>query len=547
MNVKASSTNRNHAMLLSSTLRQSAKDHPDAPANTVDGANCTFGQLLTAALARSRMLRSLGVAKGEAIGLLFPNSPEFIEILLAASLMGVVVVPINTRFKAMEIAHIAKDADLKYLFTSDLIDDHVNFRDLLRETLPGLSGAPDPSNLRLAQFPRLRAVVLIGSTVDPDFLSDAELLRAAASLPPASENEAPAAEDPQLILYTSGTTASPKGCIVSGRALAASAAGVVEHFQIGSRDVWWCPLPMFHIGGILFMSVCLGAGAHFVGMSHFQVGPALDQIEKLRPTILYPLFPTITIPIIRHPRFAGIALDSIRLVVSVATTPVQRDIQSRLPKAALVSAFGMTETTGIVTFNRDSDTLEDRTSTVGSALPGWDIKIVDSETRVVLKPRQRGEIAVRGPALFSGYLNEPALTARSFDTEGYFHTGDCGELSADGLLTFCGRLKDQLKVGGENVSALEVESYLGTHPQVALAQVVGIPDDHYGEVPVAFIELASGAAVGAADVLDFCRGKIASFKIPKHIRFVKSWPMSATKIHKGKLRDKIIQELAADS
>src|SRR3984957_12634581 len=165
-------------------------------------------------------------------------------------------------------------------------------------------------------------------------------------------------------------------------------------------------------------------------MSHFEADAALDQIEKQRPTILYPLFPTIAIPILRHPRFAGLELDSIRLVVSVATTPVQQDIQSRLPKAVLVSAFGMTETTGIVTFNRATDSLEERTSTVGSALPGWDIKIVDSETRTALKPGQRGEIAVRGPALFSGYLNEPALTARSFDPEGYFHTGDCGKISS---------------------------------------------------------------------------------------------------------------------
>jgi fatty-acyl-CoA synthase len=534
-------------MLLSQMLRQSANKYPQAPAVTIDAVNCTYHELLKASLQRAQMLLGLGVTKGDTIGLLLPNSMQLVEILLAASLMGAVVVPINTRFKAMEISHIVKDASLKFIFTSDQFDAHVNFRNLLREALPGLSGAPDPGNLRLKGFPALRAIILGGKTADADFLVDAPLLQAAATRSPPSEHNAPAAEEPQLILYTSGTTARPKGCIISGRALAASATGVMKHFEIGARDVWWCPLPMFHIGGILFTSVCLASGAHFVGMSHFEVEGALAQIEQLRPTILYPLFPTIAIPIIRHPRFADIPVDSIRLVVSVATTPVQQDIQSRLPKAALVSAFGMTETTGIVTFNRATDSLEERTSTVGSALPGWNIKIVDSETRVILEPGQRGEIAVRGPALFSGYLNDSALTARSFDSDGYFHTGDFGELSAAGLLTFCGRLKDQLKVGGENVSALEVESYLGTHPLVALAQVVGIPDAHYGEVPVAYIELASGAALDAQGVLDFCRGKIASFKIPKHVRFVTAWPMSATKIHKGKLRDTIIQELTPGS
>lgn len=533
-------------MLLSTILRQSAEKYPEAAAITMDRCRISFRELLAASMRRAAMLRSIGVGKGDAIGLLIPNSPEFTELLFGAALIGAVVVPINTRFKAMEIAHIARDAALKYIFTSDLIDDHVNFRDLLRETLPGLSGAADPSDLQLEGFPALRAAILIGNTVDPDFLLDAELIDEASrrARPPDIDHSRLSAEDPQLVLYTSGTTARPKGCVISGRALTASAAGVVAHFQIGPRDTWWCPLPMFHIGGILFMTVCLESGAHFVGMSRFQVDGALDQIESLHPTILYPLFPTITIPLIRHARFDGIPLDSIRLVVSVATVPVQRDIQNRLPNAALVSAFGMTETCGIVTFNRTLDLLEDRVSTVGSALPGWNIKIVDADTRAILQPGQRGEIAVKGPALFSEYLNDPALTARSFDAAGYFHTGDCGEIDEKGQLTFCGRLKDQLKVGGENVSALEVEAYLGTHPQVQLAQVVGIPDEHYGEVPVAFLQLVGGASIGANDVLAFCRGKIASFKIPKHIRFVESWPMSSTKIHKGKLRDQIIGELA---
>jgi fatty-acyl-CoA synthase len=533
-------------MLLSAMLRQSAKNHPDAPANTIDQASSTFAQLLAAALQRASMLQNLGVGKGDAIGLLVPNSPKFVELLLGAALIGAVVVPINTRFKSMEIAHIVKDANLKFIFTSDQIDDHVNFRNLLREALPGLSAAADKSNLRLDPFPSLRAAVLIGNTVDADFLSDASLMHAALSAIPPSESAAPAPEDPQLILYTSGTTASPKGCIMSGRALAAGAAGVVDHFHIGPSDVWWCPLPMFHIGGILFMSVCLKAGAHFVGMSHFQVDAALDQMAKFRPTILYPLFPTIIIPIIKHGRFNSIPLDSVRLVVSVANPPVQREIQECLPNAKLVSAYGMTETTGIVTFNRETDTLEERTTTAGSALPGWSIKIADSATRTTLQPGERGEIAARGAGLFSGYLNEPALTAKSFDADGYFYTGDFGELSANGLLTFRGRLKDQLKVGGENVSALEVESYLGTHPLIALAQVVGIPDAHYGEVPVAFVELASGAAIDAQQVLEYCRGKIASFKIPKHVRFVTSWPMSTTKIHKVKLREQILAELGID-
>jgi len=530
-------------MLLPAMLRKSAEKHPDSLAITINETGSTFAELLDASLLRAYMLQSLGVSKGDAIGLLIPNSQAFLQILLGAAVIGAVVVPINTRFKSAEIAHITRDASLKFIFTSDLIEDHVNFRNLLRESLLGLAGAADPSNLCLDGFPALKSAILIGNTIDADFLSDKRLLEEAISTDQATESAALIPEDPLLILYTSGTTARPKGCIITGKALAASANGVVKHFGIGANDVWWCPLPMFHIGGILFMTVCLRAAAHFVGMTRFVVESALDQIAMWRPTILYPLFPTIAIPLIKHARFKSTPTDSVRLIVCVAPTAVQSEIQGCLPGAVLISAFGMTETTGIVTLHRETDSLEARSSTVGSSLPGWAIKIVDSATREVLGSGKRGEIAVRGPGLFSGYLNDPALTARSFDEEGYFYTGDWGELSANGQLTFWGRLKDQFKVGGENVSALEVESYLIEHPHIRMAQVVGIPDPHYGEVPVAFIELSNVGSMDAQDIFNFCRGKMASFKIPKHIRFVTSWPMSATKIQKNRLRDQILKEL----
>jgi fatty-acyl-CoA synthase len=185
-----------------------------------------------------------------------------------------------------------------------------------------------------------------------------------------------------------------------------------------------------------------------------------------------------------------------------------------------------------------------RFTTCGRPLPGWEIKIVDPDTRSELPCGSRGEIAVRGIGLFQGYFNEPEMTARQHLSDGFFLTGDAGSIDAEGRLAFHGRLKDQLKVGGENVSALEVETFLSSHPDVCLVQVVGISDEKYGEVPAAFVELKAGASIAPQEIVDFCQNKIARFKIPKYVRFVNEWPMSATKIIKYRLRELLEAELA---
>jgi fatty-acyl-CoA synthase len=282
-------------------------------------------------------------------------------------------------------------------------------------------------------------------------------------------------------------------------------------------------------------------------MAHFTPDATFDLIEETRPTVFYPLFPTITLALTDHPRFARAKLESIRAVFSVATANVQRKIQAAFPRASLFSAYGMTETCGTVTFNLPGDDEQQRMTTCGSPLPGWELKIVDPETRRDLAAGARGEIAVKGVGLFKGYYNDPALTARQRTPDGFFLTGDIGALDDGGRLSFFGRLKDQLKVGGENVSALEVESFLATHPAIKLAQVVGIPDARYGEVPVAFVEPKGGHEVTEEDVIAFCIGKVARFKIPRHVRVVHEWPMSATKILKYRLRERIEAELAAVS
>lgn len=519
-------------------VRRAAALRPDGAALIIDDERRDYRGLLEGGERWAHVIAGLGLASGDRLGVLLPNLATQVEILLGASMLGVVVVPINTRFKAYEIAHVVSDSKMAALVTCNGIADVVDYPALLDDALPGLKSSADPRRLTLASAPDLRTIVTLGDAA-PGLVRHTELAAEARPLPPA-----PDPEHPLLLMYTSGTTARPKGCIMSHRSLTSSAQGLAGRYQIGPGDVWWCPLPMFHIGGHLFMTVMFAAAGLYVGMSHFTPEAAFDLMEQTKPTVFYPLFPTITLAMTDHPRFASVPQDSIRYVFSVATPEIQRKIQAAFPKAALFSAFGMTETCGAVTFNTLDDTLEQRLSTCGSTLPGWQVRIVDPETREELPLGERGEIAVRGDGLFSGYFGDPELTKRQFLPDGFFLSGDIGALDEHGLLRFFGRLKDQIKVGGENVSALEVESFLATHPAVKLAQVVGLADEKYGEVCVAFVEPKAGASVTEAELQEFCAGKIARFKIPRHVRVVSEWPMSATKILKYRLRERIAAELA---
>jgi acyl-CoA synthetase (AMP-forming)/AMP-acid ligase II len=214
-----------------------------------------------------------------------------------------------------------------------------------------------------------------------------------------------------------------------------------------------------------------------------------------------------------------------------------------MPDTIYVGTYGMTETAGTVCTSELTDDLETRCTRLGTPLPGLEVRIVDAETGREAPTGGRGEILVRGYCLFDGYYKDPQKTAQAIDAEGFFHTGDIGSFDGHGQIMFHGRIKDMLKVGGENVAAAEIEAFLAGHPAVRLAQVVGVPDARLQEVAAAFVELEEGAAASAQELIDFCKGRIASFKVPRHVRFVTEWPMSASKIQKFRLREQLLREL----
>jgi fatty-acyl-CoA synthase len=344
-------------------------------------------------------------------------------------------------------------------------------------------------------------------------------------------------------MYTSGTTAHPKGCRLSHEAVVRTAAAMVERYRLTSEDVWWCPLPLCHMSGVLPLAATFLADSRFVCMTDFEPGAALRQLEQERATFHFGIFPPVNRSLVDHPALATTDLSSVRLINVQGPTSLREALRDAHPNATLLHAYGCTELGGILSLTDPEMPGDELAESSGTPWPGMQVRIVDPESGVEVPVGARGEIVARGWGMFEGYLAGPGQTDLAVDGQGWFHTGDWGSLDELGRIHFHGRLKDMLKIGGENVAAVELESFLASHPAVGLVQVVGVPDDRLDEVPAAFVELAPGAEATEEDVVAFCRGAIASYKIPRYVRFVDEWPMSATKIQKARLREQLLAEL----
>jgi fatty-acyl-CoA synthase len=517
----------------------------DGDAVVFPGERVTFPELAALTDRFARSLRGLGVGPGDKVGILMPNQLDFVAALVGAAKLGAVPVPINGRFKEHELGHVVAHADIGVLLSASGPGETVDFPALLGGVFPDAAGQ-EPGALALESAPVLRALVHLNGE-RPGFLAR-EAFEAAAE--EVGEDEVRLLQsrvrvrDVAMLMYTSGTTAKPKGCLLSHEALVRHGANVQRSkFLMSSDDRFWDPLPMFHIGGITPMLGCIGLRAAFVHAGHFDPLVSLHQLQDERCTVAYPAFDLIWLAILDHPRYAEFDLGRLRLVQSITTPERMRDLQRRMPWAMFVTSFGATECASNLTLGGADDDEQTRTDTLGTLVPGMELKIVDPETGDGVPAGVTGELCLRGYAMFEGYYKDPEQTARTVDAGGWFHTGDLGSLDEQGRLYYAGRLKDMLKVGGENVAAIEIEDYLVRHPAVNIVQVVAAPDARYTEVPAAFVQLAPGMELTEEELQQFCIGHIATFKVPRYVRFVTEWPMSGTKIQKFVLREQIAAEL----
>lgn len=527
-------------------LRRSAQRFPGSEI-VFPGDRCTFAEIDLRADEYQTMLQEAGVRPGDHVGIWLPMGLESVAAIFGTFRAGAVAVPINERYRPDEISYVIGNADISVLLIGDTAGPLDRAADLLA-AFPELNG--QPSDVALNSAPKLRRIVQIDGAPEHSCLTSAAAVglhpRGMNPLQPVrSDTEGPASAELAYLMFTSGTSAAPKACMITHAGCLLQADSLAHHrYMLDEDSAFWCPLPLFHTAGLATLTACIASGATFVHAGAFDPTQSVRTLETERITHAVPAFETIWMRVLDHPEFAERDLSRLRVILMTGGPDQLRKLQERVPWATQITNFGMTESTGHLAMNRIDDPLEVRLNTGGLPLPKMEVRIIDPATGEPCGPGVRGEIQFRGPSTCRGYYGDPAATASAFDDGGWFKSGDLGVLDFEGRLSFRGRLKDMLKVGGENVAALEVESYLSRHPAINIVAVVAAPDAYYGEVPAAYVQLAPGATLTADDVTAFCLDNIATYKVPRYVRFVDNWPMSGTKIQKYILRERIATELA---
>jgi fatty-acyl-CoA synthase len=531
---------------LAQLLRLRAAEHPDRTFVSFPDRECSYAEVYTRAVSFAKGLIAVGLQPGGHVTVLMPNCPTYIELMFAVHLAGGVLVPINARFQRRELSYVLAHSDAEIVLTTDLIDEYTDFTGLLAQSLPGLVMATGPGGgVEAPGTPRLRRIYVHGAKSVPFAEPIEALVKAGRELDDATFANATArrADDLALLLYTSGTTANPKGCEITHNALIRSWSAYGELVGLAEGQSMWTPCPFFHVSGIGVTVAALVSAATVMSMTHFQPEIALEHIERRKAEHLFPAFPPLTLGLLRCTTYDATRLDFVRTVLNVAPAETQRMIQGLLPaNAVLLTDFGMSEGAGMITATPLDANDEDRLDRNGTPLPGIEVRVAAPEDpERVLPAGSPGEIQFRGTNAFRAYYKDDESTSATILPGNWVRTGDLGTLNERGSLRYLGRIKDMLKVGGENVTPLEVEACLSTHKAVRMAQVVGRPSERYGEEPVAFIELAEGAQCTAEEIIAYCAGQLASYKRPREVRFVTTWPMSATKIQKFRLKEMLDQ------
>ncbi|MHA3792970.1 class I adenylate-forming enzyme family protein [Sphingomonas sp. YL-JM2C] len=519
---------------LADLLLRAAHSHPDRAALILPSARASYAELRAGALSIARSLLAMGARRGAHIALLIPNSVEYAQALFGVMLAGCVAVPLNTRHRAAELGYIIDHADIFAILTSRHDEDPADLHAVLEEALR--SAGSDGGRRRIAlvrgEAPGIalgrRAFLRLGEAVTE---AQVERVRRCVRV-----------RDPALIIYTSGTTAHPKGCVLPHEAVTRGPVERARHrLSVGDHDVTWAAGPLFHIGSLAPFIGSVGVAGTFLTDSWFDAGRAIRLMAEHGATLAWPWFSAIVQAIVDHPGFAPERFATLRHLFLIAPPALVDRVQELLPETEILQACGMTETAGIFALSDRSEDRLSRSTTQGKAYPGVEVRIVDADSSADLPDGHMGEILVRGYNVMDGYWADRARTDQAIDADGWLRTGDLYTRLPGGSLVFAGRCKDMLKVGGENVAAVEVEAVLAEHPAVKIAEVVGRPDVRLDEVPVAFVELQAGRTISEDALIAHCRARAAGYKVPRAIVFMTDaeWPMSATKIDKRALRARL--------
>jgi fatty-acyl-CoA synthase len=510
-------------------LERAAARYPgrEALVDVAAGRRWTYAELDAAVNEVALGLLAMGIAKGERVGIWAPNCAEWVLTQYATAKIGAILVNVNPAYRAHELDYVIRQSGMR-LMVSAVAHRGSDYRAMLTEA--GFGQA-----------------VFIG---EPGW---DELVAAGRRAGPAALGERAAAlafDDPINIQYTSGTTGFPKGATLSHHNILNNGYFVAEGLGYTDSDRVCLPVPLYHCFGMVMG--CLAATSHgaciVLPSPGFDPEATLAAVQAERCTSLYGV-PTMFIAELGHPRFGEFDLSSLRTGImagSPCPVEVMRRVAGEMNMSEVAICYGMTETSPVSTMTRRDDSMARRTETVGQVMPHLEVKITDPDTGLVARRGEPGELCTRGYSVMLGYWDEPGKTAEAVDAARWMHTGDLATMDAEGYVNIAGRIKDMVIRGGENIYPREVEEYLYTHPDIADVQVIGVPDQKYGEELMAWIVMRPGAEpLTAGQVREFCSGRLAHYKIPRYVHITDGFPMTVTgKIRKAEMREHAVDLLA---
>jgi fatty-acyl-CoA synthase len=487
-------------------------------------------------------LLSIGVQKGHHVGVWATNVPDWLTFAFATAKIGAIMVTVNTSYKTHELEYLIDNADLHTLCVINGYRDS-DYVGMVYELVPELN-THQRGHLSSAKFPFLKNVVFIGPEKHRGMYNTQELILLGEHIDDTELTTIKTRLNCHEVInmqYTSGTTGFPKGVMLTHHNIVNNGFWIGECQKFTDAEKVCLPVPLFHCFGIVLgVMAILTHGATAVLVEAFDPLMVLASVQRERATALYGV-PTMFIAELNHPMFDMFDLSSLRTGImagSPCPIDVMRKVIDKMHMTDVTIAYGLTESSPVMTQTRTDDPIEAKVSTVGKELPCIEVRIVNPETGVECELEQQGEICCRGYSIMKGYYKNPEATAEVIDSEGWLHSGDLGVKTKEGYFKVTGRIKDMIIRGGENIYPREIEEFLYSMPAVKDVQVAGISSEKYGEQVGAFIIKHPYATITEEDVIDYCRGKISKFKIPKYVFFIDSYPMTASgKIQKYKLRD----------
>ncbi|WP_445659457.1 AMP-binding protein [Aeribacillus sp. FSL K6-1121] len=497
----------------------------------------------------ARSLMKLGIQSGEHIAIWATNTPEWLACQFATGKMGAVLVTVNTNYRTAELEYLLKQSDSTTLL---LIEQYreTSYIDTIYEIAPELYEC-QPGQLKAKRLPRLKNVIVLGDKRYPGTYTWNDLLAMAQDTAEDELDQRMNSLDPHDVInmqYTSGTTGFPKGVMLSHYNIINNAYNIAQCMKLTKDDRLCIPVPFFHcFGCVLGVLACVSVGATIVPIQEFNATQVLQTVQDEKCTALHGV-PTMFIAELNDPDFEKYDLSSLRTgIMAGSNCPIEvmKAVIEKMGAKEITIAYGQTESSPVITQTRTDDPIHLRVETVGRALPNVEVKIVEPGTNKEVPYGVQGELCTRGYHVMKGYYNNPEATKEAIDEEGWLRTGDLAIMDENGYCRITGRLKDMIIRGGENIYPREIEEFLYQHPKILDVQVVGVPDEKYGEEVMAWIILKPGQTATAEEVQEFCRGKISRHKIPRYIEFTDSYPMTASgKIQKFKLREQAKQILS---